>query len=377
MAAAWLRSLLSSCVVGHSVTSFIAEEQKGEPRGSEKVMKTIFDGTTLGGMKLKNRLIRSATWEDLVPSDGTLPEELFDIYAELAAGGVAAIVTGLTNVSSDSMPLPGTMSLARDDLISEYQRLTDVVKVHDCRIIAQLVIADPQRFDPVRQCYHEVEINDLTDAEISASIELFAKAAVRAEQAGFDGVQIHAAHGFFLSRFISPAFNQRQDDYGGSPRRRARILVEVFDAIRLATHAMNISTKINFCDYQHGGLMPADAVVACGLLAQAGIDWVEISANGTSRPAIKPLHNEAYFLDFALELKASVDVPVVLVGGHRSIENMHRILAESSVDYFSLSRPLICEPDLPTRWLAGDTSPSLCVSCNNCYRTHGKRCIYS
>ncbi len=338
-------------------------------------MKTIFDKTEMNNLKLKNRLIRSATWESLANEDGGLNDELVNIYEELASGGIAVIITGLTDVALPHA-LPGTMGLWNDDVLPTYRKMIDKVKAHDCRIITQIVLGEYLKADS-QGVMQSLEADDLKEDDIQKIIDLFSNAAVRAEKAGFDGVQIHAAHGFFLNRFISPAYNHRTDAYGGSPEKRAKILVDILFAIREKCPKLHITTKINFHDYMHGGLTPPDALIACHELSIHGIDSIEISANGTSRRNIQPMKNEAYFLDFAKSLKKIVDTPVILVGGHRSIWNMSKILKESSIEYFSLSRPLIREPNLPDRWEKGDKTPAICISCNGCYRTYGKRCIYN
>lgn len=335
-------------------------------------MRTIFDKKEIRNLKLKNRLFRSATWESLGASDGSPTEELVGIYEELARGGVGAIITGFTDVTSYSS-LSGAMRLSDDKLIPSYRKLTDVVKAYDCRIIAQIAIGDYVR--PGDR--HITEPDKLSSRDIKNIIDLFAYAPVRAEKSGFDGVQIHAAHGFFLSRFISPAFNHRADEYGGSPEARAKILIDILLAIREKSPTLHITIKINFDDNFDGGLTPADALIVCQELAKHGIDSIEVSANGTSRPNIKPMKNEAYFLDFGITLKQVVNTPVILVGGHRSVDNMNKILNETGIEYLSLSRPLIREPNLPKKWMDGGTTPATCISCNACYRMPGKRCVFN
>lgn len=135
--------------------------------------------------------------------------------------------------------------------------------------------------------------------------------------------------------------------------------------------------KVNCSDFTPGDLTPMDSLIACQIAASAGLNSIEVSGNYTSRPNIRPMVNEAYFLDFALELEKAVDIPIILVGGHRSMENMNRLLKETPIKYFSLSRPLIREPNLPSRWQAGDTKPATCISCNACYNTYAHKCIFN
>ncbi|MDY6415172.1 MAG: hypothetical protein SPL10_08480, partial [Synergistales bacterium] len=171
-------------------------------------MKNIFDSVELNNLRAKNRLVRSATWEGLGELDGSITEETYKIYDGLARGGVGTIITGFTSVASNDFYFGGMMRLSDDFLIPQYKKLVDVIHAQDCAVISQLALGAFYRGNV------QVEPDALTAEEISLVIEKFVNAAVRAKKAGFDGVQIHAAHFFFLSRFISPAVNHRIDDYG-------------------------------------------------------------------------------------------------------------------------------------------------------------------
>ena len=175
--------------------------------------------------------------------------------------------------------------------------------------------------------------------DIVRVIDLFAQAAARAKKAGFDGVQIHAAHGFFLSRTLSPLYNKRQDRYGGSPENRARILTEIIDAVREKTGDFHISMKINCDDFQAGGLSASDSREICKQAELHGISSIEVSGSGASRSGVKATVNEGYFQTYATELQKTIDVPVISVGGYRSAEYISRILNETPLEYVSLSRP--------------------------------------
>ena len=328
--------------------------------------KTLFDRVKLGSIELKNRLIRSATWEGLADISGHLPEALYRTYEELAKGGVGAIITGFTSVADDDRYFGGMARLSNDDLIPEHQRLTEICHAKSCPVIAQIALGE---YDG------GMEPDYMSADDIRQVISLFVNAAIRADKAGYDGVQIHAAHSFFLSRFISPAFNHRHDEYGGTPERRGRLLTEIIRGIREKVPLLHITMKINSSDFMRGGLTPEESMTVCRLCADAGIDSIEVSGNGTSVSGIRAGKNEAYFAQFALALADTVSIPVILVGGHRSVENMGQVLNAGKVDFLSLSRPLIREPDLPNRWAAGDHQPAECISCNMCYRTPGHVCI--
>ena len=174
-------------------------------------MKTVFEEIELRSMHMKNRLVRSATWEGIAGPDGSITEEAYEIYDELAGGGVGMIITGFTSVSAGDVYFGGMMRLSGDELIPQYQKLTDVIHAHDVPVITQLALGAYYRpVDGGR--FTQVEPDDMTASEIHIVREQFIAAAVRAAKAGFDGVQIHAAHFFFLSRFVSPAVNHRKDE---------------------------------------------------------------------------------------------------------------------------------------------------------------------
>lgn len=328
-------------------------------------MNTLFDKTTLRNLELRNRVWRSATWMALADNDGSVTDELVEAYEELAKGGAAVIVTGLTSIVEDDASIGRECKFYDDRFIEGHKKLTDAIHRHGSKVMMQTAIVDGP-------------VDELTTEQVESIIHAFGDAARRAEQAGYDGVQIHAAHFFYLSKFISPLVNHRTDRFGGDQRGRTQILLEILNDMRNKTSDdFCITVKINSSDEYLGGLTRQDFVVSSQLLAEAGIDAIEVSANGTSRGGIRAGLNEAYFLDAAKLLAERVKVPVVLVRGLRSMEKINEILNETNIAYISLSRPLIREPNLINRWQQGDTAPSKCVSCNSCYRTLGHRCLFN
>jgi 2,4-dienoyl-CoA reductase-like NADH-dependent reductase (Old Yellow Enzyme family) len=200
------------------------------------------------------------------------------------------------------------------------------------------------------------------------------QAARRAQTAGFDGVQIHAAHGYLLSQFLSPAFNQRTDDYGGSIANRAKILLEVLNTIRRAVgHRFPIFAKINSDDFLENGLTLEDGIQVGVMLDKAGVDAIEVSGGTLSSGKYIPFRNkitfereQAYFRRAAKKLKTRIKSPVILVGGIRSHLLAERLVDEGFSDYISMSRPFIREPRLIARWQSGDLRKATCISCNGC-----------
>lgn len=328
-------------------------------------MKNLFDETSLGGVALRNRAWRSATWLGLAGPCGEITEAIVRAYTELAKGGAAMLVTGLTSIAEDDATIGGEAKFYDDLFIAGHSRLADAVHAHGAKIILQTAMVDGL-------------VDELATAEVEGVVRQFGEAAARAERAGYDGVQIHAAHFFYLSKFISPLYNHRTDRFGGSPKNRARILVEILAAMRERTRpGFVVAIKINSDDCQPGGLAQDDFLAAGTILSDAGIGAIEVSANYTSRPNVRPGVNEGSFLPAAAALATSVKTPVVLVGGLRSLDTINTILAKTEIAYIALSRPLIREPNLINRWRSGDHRPSSCVSCNACYRTQAHACIFA
>ena len=333
-------------------------------------MKKLFETAKLGALTLKNRLVRSATWEGVALPDGGVTEEAYEIYNELAKGGVGAIITGFTSVADNDRYFGGMMRLSRDELIPQYQKLVDLIHKENCPVIAQLALGGYYRRDRLK------EPDDMTAEEVREVIRMFADAARRAKIAGFDGVQIHAAHFFFLSRFISPAFNHRSDAYGGSTEKRIRILLDILREIRAAAPGLHVTAKINSSDFQYHGLDETESLNICKVLAAAGIDSIEVSGNGTSVQGVRAGIGEGYFAPFGAELAAQVKIPVIVVGGWRSLSIMEAALNSTDIAFLSLSRPLLREPDLPNRFRNGESDASKCVSCNACYSSPSHRCVF-
>ena len=263
------------------------------------------------------------------------------------------------------------MRLSDDKLIPQYKRLVEIIHAEDCAAISQLALG--AFYD---KNFVEVTENNLSTENVREIIKMFVDAATRAEICGFDGIQIHAAHFFFLSRFISPLINHRSDEFGGSLRGRVKILFDILRGIKKFAPKLHVTIKINCNDFTYGGLDEVESLAICKLLAAEGIGSIEVSGNGTSVRGIKAGVNEGYFADFAAKLADEVNVPIICVGGWRSRQAMEKILAESKIELLSLSRPLVREPDFPNKLLRGDSDVSKCISCNACYSTPAHRCRF-
>jgi 2,4-dienoyl-CoA reductase-like NADH-dependent reductase (Old Yellow Enzyme family) len=334
-------------------------------------MKTLFDATTIKGKRLKNRLFRSATWERLADDNGRVTPQLAAVYNDLAQGGVGGIIASATFMSPRSKALPGQLGLCDASYLDGHRLLTDAAHQSGAVILLQLAFAgqDGKRWTPA-----DASVDDLEMLP-----ELFANAVRLAKQAGYDGAQIHAAHGYFLSQFLNPATNTRQDAYGGSLQGRCALLLAIFAAMRQeAGKDFLLAVKLDCRDLAGSPGVFETCQHASRELAVAGIDFVEISGLGGHRGLTDgPDQAESVFRDEAAIVASSIATPVILVGANRSPESMTRILGETNIAYFALSRPLLREPDLPHQWQAGSTEPSRCLSCGGCYSDEGNRCLFA
>ncbi len=342
-------------------------------------------------MVLANRFVRSATWEGLAAQDGAATPKLVEMMEQLALGEVGLIISGHAYVNREGRGSPGQLGAYSDDLIPGLADMAAAVHAAGGRIALQISHAGirsaslPDGREPVGPSTVLLETGPegraMTREGIAALSLDFARAAARAKTAGFDAVQIHAAHGFLLSEFLSPFFNRRTDEYGGRLENRARVVLEVLAAVRSAVGwDFPVLIKMNSEDFLAGGLTVEDMVATAELLQESGIDAIELSGgtflsgklsfSRTVSGAAKadPADAEAYYEAAARSYKRSVKTPLMLVGGIRTLETARSLVAEGVADHICLCRPLIREPHLVARWRAGDTRPALCVSDNGCFQ---------
>ena len=358
----------------------------------------LFSEGSIKGITLKNRIVRSATWEGMCDGEGNPTGRLIDLYRALCRGGVGLIVTGYVYVRSDGKEMPGTMGIHSDDRIQTLKRLTRAVHDEGGRIFCQLFHAGGQAnakeigTRPLAPSEgKDATSRDLpramSEQDIQELVAAFAHGAGRAKRAGFDGVQLHGAHGYLINHFLSPLTNMRRDAYGGSLENRMRFLREIYDAVRKEVGpSWPVSIKLTAADNVPGGFPLEEAVTVARSLEEWGIDAIEVSSgtvdsgeDGPARRKIDSPEREAYNAPYARRIKAEVKVPVIVVGGVRTPEIAETILEKEGADFIALSRPFIREPDLVRKWEADRTHRALCVSCNGCFRAGikegGIRCV--
>ncbi len=347
-------------------------------------MPKLFTPTRIKNLALPNRFIRSATWEGLATEDGACTPELVDLMEDLTGGNPGLIITGHTYVSPTGQATLRQLGVDNDSRIEGLSEMTAAVHRKGGRIMMQLAhggLRADAKFSNMTpmgpsaaQGLIEPPGREMTIEDIRQTVDDFGQAARRAEAAGFDGVQIHAAHGYLLGQFLSPAFNQRTDEYGDRLENRARIVLDVLQRIRQEVGPdFPIFIKINCEDFLNNGLTRDDFIQVCAMLDRTGIDAIEVSGgtllSGKHIPFRKEItfeRDQAYFRQAAKKLKARIKTPVILVGGIRSYLLAERLVDEGYADYLSMSRPFIREPWLIARWQSGDLRKATCISCNGC-----------
>jgi 2,4-dienoyl-CoA reductase-like NADH-dependent reductase (Old Yellow Enzyme family) len=347
-------------------------------------MTILFEETHINGIRLSNRFIRSATWSAMASEDGRPTPQLINLLINLAQGGVGLIITGHAYVRQDGQAGSNQLGVYSDKLIPHLGDMVQRIHDHGGKVVLQVshagffARAKLEEIIPlapsVVEDHSQATRKEMTHQDIRQIVAAFAAAALRARQAGFDGVQIHAAHGYLLSQFLSPLMNRRSDEYGGSIANRARVLLSVLEAIRKAVGSdYPVLIKLNSGDFVEGGLAVTDAAQVGCMLEHEGVDAIELSGGllfsrqlGPVRKGIISEDREAYFQDEARAFKEMVSVPLILVGGIRSYQIAKRLLEDGVADYISMSRPFIREPNLINRWRTGDLRKSTCISENNC-----------
>ena len=357
-------------------------------------MNSLFQPITIGSMTVKNRFVRSATQDYVGNPDGSISEQELALYEVLAKNEVGLIISAHTYVQhSLGRASVRQNALYSDEFIAGYQELAEVVHKHGSKLVVQLshagrqVSPDMKDLTPVAPSVVTdssigVTPRAMTEVEILQLVDAFVQAMIRTKQAGADGVQLHIAHGYCLSQFISPYTNTRTDDWGGSIENRTRILKEIMLRGRQAVGAdYPILVKLNSTDGKIGPeyLSLDDVLYTAKMLEVSGVSAIEVSGgirefkNTMSAVGIKQPEQEAYFAAAAKAIKAAVKVPVILVGGLRSLAVMESVLSEQVADMVALSRPFVKEPDLIVKLKSGEAKVA-CVSCNACFNPQGLAC---
>lgn len=344
---------------------------------SSEVARVLSQPFTLpSGVVIKNRIGKSAMSEALGTADNRMTSALATLYGRWADGGTGLLITGNVMVDRRALGEPNNVAVEdeRDlDLLREWAKAGTR---HGAQLWMQINHPgkqSPRGLNLETVAPSAIPFNKelarffatprvLTESEIEDIIQRFGRTAAIAKKAGFSGVQIHGAHGYLVSQFLSGHHNQRQDRWGGSAENRRRFVLEVFREIRAQVgKGFPVGIKLNSADFQKGGFTEEESLDVIRALSEAGVDLIEISGGTYEAPAMSGLRQkestrrrEAYFLEFAEKARASVKTPLMLTGGFRTAAGMADAIGSGAVDIVGIGRGLAIEPDLSRRVLAGE-----------------------
>lgn len=366
-------------------------------------MNILFTPAKIGNLVIPNRFVRSATY-DAGAEDGFVSDWQIELYRALSKGRVGLIMSGVFCVTTLNNAAPTLNLLTDDKHIAGLKRLSKVVHENGSKLAVQLYHPGREAFrrlepfgieavgpsgvksggDP----YFEGRCREMTVDEIWATVNAFGDATRRVQEAGCDGVQIHGAHAYLLAQFLSSQSNHREDEWGGALENRLRLHKEIYRSARANIGPdYPLMIKLGVQDTFPGGLEFREGLPAAVQLAGIGYDSVEVSSGlrgvkwgqTEMRDKIFRREREAYFREWARRVKEEVDVPVMTVGGLRSLNLMEEIVAGNDADFVSLCRPLIREPGLVASWQDGQPRRPTCISCNKCFENvlsgHRLRCM--
>jgi len=378
-------------------------------------MKKAFEKSMIGTIELKNRILRSATHEGMGDKSGKPLKELYDLYEKLAKGGVGAIITGYVGVKQNGKAVFNMRMFDKDDYIDDYKDINLKLKNDHTPVILQLAHSGsqtsskitgeiPLTVSPMKNFYGE-RCKEANESEIEDIIDCFVKSIERAKKAEFTGVQLHAAHGYLLSEFVSPFLNKRRDQWGGNVENRFRILREILQRSREKVGRFPIWVKVSAFDEKRNKKELEEIIKGCQMLQENGCDAIEVSCGygfkgfDTIRvPKIpveamlallpnfknysllkkdffkivapllikkyKPIHN--YNVNSAERIRKNVDIPVIVVGGIRKLSDIENIIENREIDFVSMCRPFIIEPNIVNKFQEHKAVESRCIDCGYC-----------
>lgn len=360
-------------------------------------MSILFEPIKLGRMEIANRFVRSATYFGLADANGCTGEASVELMRNLATNQIGLIMTGYAYVARSGQVFADMNGIDSEDQISGYQRMTRAVHEAGGKIAMQIAHGGVSSNAAVQRGERHLAVSEggdnsksgiapceMTDEDIESIVEAFGQAAGRTQEAGFDGVQIHGAHGYLVTQFLSPSTNRRQDRWGGSLENRMRFVLEVVRSIkRQVDDTFPIMIKLGGRDYLDDGrgFGIEDGALVAAALEQEGVCFIEVShgMGGRSLRKIsrgkesKPI-KEAYLVPDAEVIRQATNIPLAVVGGMRSLAVMESALESDIVDCIALCRPLIRQPELVKMWMEGNTDSADCVSCFACLKTDKQGC---
>ncbi|MBO6123915.1 MAG: tRNA-dihydrouridine synthase [Methanobrevibacter sp.] len=329
-------------------------------------MKTIFDKCKLGDLTLKSRIIRTGLWE----SQQDDLNSIYDRYERIASSGVGLVTSELYSIYPKDKFTEHSFKMDNLNFMTMARKVVEICHSFDVPILGQVEFIKYNRGIDL-----DIPVNDLTIEDIRKIQADLISAAQTLQFAGFDGIQLSVGNNFFLSKFINPYYNQRDDDYGGNIFNRMRLVLELVKVMKNNLD-LHISVKVNIFDERKDGFTSQESLESCKLLEKVGVDSIQVTRPLSPLYFTKKLSGEGELIDYTDRLIDSVDVPVIVGGGFNDMLHMNEVLNNTNIEFMSMYRPFVAEGDFLKNWKIDGEGKSRCLMCNNCYRTKTSTCYH-
>lgn len=332
-------------------------------------MKDLFDYVEFGDLKLNSRIVRTGLWESQREKSGNLTPEIYNRYENIAASGVGLIITELFSLYPRDVFSKYSLTTNYTRFVREAKDLTDLVHVYDVPIFAQLGFV---QFN--KKAEQNIKIDDISIDDIRKIQTDYIIAAQKIDYAGFDGIQLALGNYYFLSRFISPYFNHRQDKYGGNTLNRLRMVIEIIKVIKKNTN-LHINCRLNAFDIQKGGMTIDETIEIAKLLEKHGVDSLQITRPRSPQYFSRENYEKKILAMDANRIIDNVDIPVIMGGGVTTQKQINNVLNKTNVEFISMQRPFVADPSFLVDWQLEGNGEVKCRTCNNCYWKKTSTCF--
>ena len=332
-------------------------------------MKDLFDDCEFGDLKLPGRIVRTGLWESERENSGNLTPEIYNRDENIAASGVGLIITELYSLYPRDAFSRFSQTTNYKQFVREAKDLTDLVHVYDVPIFAQLGFV---RYNKHSQ--QDISVNDISIEDIRKIQSDMIVAAQKIAYGGFDGIQLALGNYYFLSRFINPNFNQREDRYGGSTLNRLKIVLEIIKVIKERTN-LHINVRLNAFDGTTNGMTLDETIEIARILEEYGTDSLQITRTRSPQYFTRENTDRNPLISACNEIIKNVNIPVILGGGHTEQNQINEVLNKTNIEFISMQRPFVNDPSFLVEWQINGNGVSGCKTCNNCYWKKTSTCF--
>ena len=324
-------------------------------------MKDLFDYCEFGNLKLNSRIVRTGLWESQREKSGNFTPEIYDRYENIAASGVGLIITELFSLYPRDVFSKYSHTTHYTQFVREAKDLTDLVHIYDVPIFAQLGMVQYNKKAHQNVRVEEMSLEDIRKVQTDMII-----AAQKFDYGGFDGIQLGLGNYYFLSRFINPSFNTREDKYGGNTLNRLRMVLEIIKVIKNNTK-LHINCRLNAFDGTTNGMTLSETIEVAKLLEKFGVDSLQITRPRSPQFFTVKNTDRNPLIDATEKILENVSIPVILGGGATSQNQINNLLNTTDIDFISMQRPFVNDPSFLVDWQLEGNGESRCITCNNCY----------